>query len=444
MPRRPTHPPLFVFMNGRRVGTLARAASGAIDFRYAKDWLAWENAIPVSLSLPLREDRYLGAPVMAVFDNLLPDAEPIRRRVAERVGARGVDAYSLLAALGHDCVGALQFLTEDMEPGPVGAAEGRPVSDKEIGELLRHLGHTPLGVSADRDFRISIAGAQEKTALLHHEGRWLKPIGTTATTHILKPAIGTLSNGVDLSHSVENEFFCLKLMAAFGLPVTKAEMADFDGVRTLVVERFDRVWRTDGRLIRLPQEDCCQALSVPPTLKYQSDGGPGVRDLLALFKSSDEPERDIALILRAQAAFWLIGATDGHAKNFSLFLRPGGRFRMTPLYDVMSAEPSVAAGQITRRQAKLAMSLGKSRHYRLDEIMPRHLEQTAALADVDPRIVRDLYRELLATAEIQATRIADELLDQVPHAVKLPILEVLRARLRLVDSSMSRLCSSSG
>jgi serine/threonine-protein kinase HipA len=435
MPRRPTHPPLAVFMNGRRVGTLARAANGAIDFRYAEDWLAWENAIPVSLSLPLREDRFVGAPVMAVFDNLLPDAEPIRRRVAERVGARGIDAYSLLAALGHDCVGALQFLTEDMEPGPVGAVEGRPVSDKEIGDLLRHLGRAPLGVGADRDFRISVAGAQEKTALLHHAGRWLKPIGITATTHILKPAIGKLSNGIDLSDSVENEFFCLKLMAAFGLPFASAEIADFDGVRTLVVERFDRVWRGDGRLIRLPQEDCCQALSVPPTLKYQSDGGPGVRDLIALFKGSDEPERNIGLILRAQAAFWLIGATDGHAKNFSLFLRPGGRFRMTPLYDVVSAEPSVAAGQITRRQEKLAMSLGKSRHYRLDEIMPRHLEQTAALADVDPRIVHAIYREFLATAEEAASRLAEETRGSVPDAVRLPILEAIRGRLRLIGAA---------
>ncbi len=435
MPRKPTNPPLAVFMNGRRVGTLARAANGAIDFRYAAAWLAWENAIPVSLSLPLREDRYVGAPVMAVFDNLLPDAEPIRRRVAERVGARGIDAYSLLAALGHDCVGALQFLTEDMEPGPVGAVEGRPISDAEIGELLRQLGRAPLGVGADRDFRISVAGAQEKTALLCHQGRWLKPIGTAATTHILKPVIGTLANGIDLSHSVENEFFCLKLMAALGLPVAKAEMADFGGVRTLVVERFDRVWRADGRLIRLPQEDCCQALSVPPTLKYQSDGGPGVRDLLALFKSSDEPERDVALILRAQAAFWLIGATDGHAKNFSLFLRPGGRFRMTPLHDVMSAEPSVAAGQITRRQAKLAMSLGQNRHYRLDEIMPRHLEQTAALADVDPGIVRDLYREFVATAEAAASRLAEETQESVPDTVRLPILEAIRGRLRLIGAA---------
>jgi serine/threonine-protein kinase HipA len=132
----------------------------------------------------------------------------------------------------------------------------------------------------------------------------------------------------------------------------------------------------------------------------------------------------------------LIGATDGHAKNFSLFLRRGGRFRMTPLYDVMSAEPSVAAGQITRRQAKLAMSLGKSRHYRLDEIMPRHLEQTAALAGIDPRIVRGLYREFLATAEAKASRLAEEMEGSVPDAIRLPILEAIRGRLRLIAMAL--------
>jgi serine/threonine-protein kinase HipA len=434
MPRRPAYAPLAVFINGRRVGTLTRAATGAMDFRYEPDWLDWEHALPVSLSLPLREDRYVGAPVIAVFDNVLPDGEPIRRRIAERVGADGTDVYSLLAALGQDCVGALQFLAGDRDPGPVGAVDGQPMSDVAIGDLLRHLGRAPLGVGHDRGFRISVAGAQEKTALLRHQGQWLKPTGTTATTHILKPAIGRLPSGVNLSDSVENEFFCLKLIAALGLPVANAEIADFDGVRTLVVERFDRAWRADDRLIRLPQEDCCQALGVPPTQKYQADGGPGVRELFTLFKSSDEPERDVGLILRAQLAFWLMGATDGHAKNFSLVLRPGGRFWLAPLYDVMSVEPSLAAGQVTRREAKLAMSLGQNRHYRLDEIQPRHFTQTADLAEVDPRRVHDLFQEFVDTAAAAARRVVDETRSLVPDTVSAPILEAIEGRLRLLQT----------
>ena len=206
MARRSRHAPLKVCLNGRLVGHLRRQASGAIDFRYDPDWLAWEHALPVSFSLPLREDRYIGAPVIAVFDNLLPDNDRIRQRMAKRMHADGTDAYSLLSAAGRDCVGALQFLPADLDLGPTGVIDGTPVSEEEIGTLLDNLADTPLGLSESDDFRISIAGAQEKTALLRIDGRWLKPRGTTATTHILKPPIGPTKGPLDLSDSVENEW----------------------------------------------------------------------------------------------------------------------------------------------------------------------------------------------------------------------------------------------
>ena len=250
MARRPVHPPLNVFLNGRLVGVLHRESTGAIDFRYAGEWLQWRGTFPVSLSLPLREDRYIGAPVINVFDNLLPDNDAIRKRVAERVGAEGTDAYSMLAALGHDCVGALQFLPDGVDPGTPGSSEGKLVSKRDVAGIIENLTAAPLGLGEDEDFRISIAGAQEKTALLRKEGRWFKPIGTAATTHILKPQIGRLPNGVDLSNSVENEYLCLKLLEAFGVPAARAEIADFGRRRTLIVERFDRLWARDGRLLR--------------------------------------------------------------------------------------------------------------------------------------------------------------------------------------------------
>ena len=190
MTRRRVHAPLNVFLNSRIVGTLRRESTGAIDFQYAKDWLAWENTFPISLSLPLREDRYIGAPVINVFDNLLPDSDAIRKRVAERVGAGGTDAYSLLAALGHDCVGALQFLPDGADPGKAGASDGKPVTEDDIADIINNLAAAPLGMGEDEDFRISIAGAQEKTALLRKDGHWFKPAGTSATTHIQKIAPG--------------------------------------------------------------------------------------------------------------------------------------------------------------------------------------------------------------------------------------------------------------
>ncbi len=385
--------------------------------------------------MPLREDRYIGAPVIAVFDNLLPDSEPIRTRVAERVGANGTDAYSMLAALGHDCVGALQFLPQGADPGAAGKIEGKPVTERDVAAIIKNLAAAPLGMGEDEDFRISIAGAQEKTALLRRDGKWYKPTGTTATTHILKPQIGRLPNGIDLSNSVENEYFCLKLLAALGLPTANVEIADFGERRTLIVERFDRRWTNDKRLLRLPQEDCCQALSIPPTRKYQSDGGPGMKDILELLKGSDAPNEDIATFLRASIVFWLIGATDGHAKNFSLFLSPGGRFRLTPLYDVLSAQPSLDTKQIQRKVFKLAMSVGKNRHYAMNEILPRHFVQTAEISGVGAAVVHAIFKDLVENFEPAFAKVQKALPKGFPEELTNSIREAAIHRIGLIGDT---------
>ena len=437
MARRRARAPLDVFLNARRVGRLRRLGGGAVDFRYDPGWLGWEHALPISNSLPLREDRYLGDPVIAVFDNLLPDPEPVRRRIAERIGAEGHDAYSLLARLGRDCVGALQILPEGQDPGPAGTVDGRPADDGEIAEKLRNLAIAPLGLDDDAEFRISIAGAQEKTALLRWKNQWHIPRGTTATTHIVKPQIGMLPNGIDLSRSVENEHLCLGLAAALGLPSAATEIADFDGERVLVVERFDRLWTGDGRLLRLPQEDCCQALSVPPSLKYDADGGPGMTDILDLLRGSDDPEADRRLFVKAQIVFWLLGATDGHAKNFSIFLKPGGRFRMTPLYDVMSAQPSVDAGRLRENGFRLALAVGDNRHYAIDTILPRHFAQTAAREGVPAHAIDEICGELSEGVEPAMESVLASLPRDFPADLADSIASGLRRRLRPIERALA-------
>ena len=385
--------PLNIFLNGRLVGQLRRETSGAIDFQYDQSWLDWEHTFPVSLSLPLREDRYVGDPVIAVFDNLLPDSEDIRRRLAARNHADGIDPYSLLFAIGRDCVGALQFLPEGIEPGPAGEVSGEPIDDAAIAARLANLESAPLGIGEDEDFRISLAGAQEKTALLYWNEHWHIPRGSTATTHILKPQIGE-RDGRHLTQSVENEYVCMQIIGALGLPVANTRIVDFADRRALVIERFDRQWSGE-RLLRVPQEDCCQALSIPPTRKYESDGGPGIADILVFLKGSNEPASDQRLFVKAQIAFWLLAATDGHAKNFSVFLYPGGGFKLTPLYDVMSTQPLFDKGQLRRNQMRLAMAVGDSRHYRLHEMAPRHFEQTAARAGMPKATVGAILGELV-------------------------------------------------
>jgi len=429
MPRRPVHDPLRVFINGQLVGFFLKDPGGTVAFGYDESWLARDNAIPVSLSLPLREDPFKGPVVAAFFENLLPDSESLRRRVSEKVGAEGMDAYSLLSRIGRDCVGALQFLPEDEELQASTEIQGRVASDSEIEGMLLNLAQAPLGLEPERDFRISIAGAQEKTALLRYKDQWWKPSGATPTTHILKKQMGTLPNGLDLSNSIENEFYCLRLLAAIGLPVNHAEISTFGKTKALVIERFDRRWTRDGRLLRLPQEDCCQALSVPPSRKYQNDGGPGISDILRLLKASDTPTEDQKRFLKAQVVFFLIGATDGHAKNFSIFLGPLGRFRLTPLYDILSAQPSLALGQIHKKQMRLAMFAGTNRHYVVDRICGRHFAQTVDRVGLPRGLAKEVMEEVAMRAVAAKQELEESLPLDFPEFIHRTIWDGIDARL---------------
>ena len=432
MGRKRSYTPLNVFLNSRLVGQLVREPSGGVSFAYARDWLDWEHRMPVSLSLPLQENRYSGAPVMAVFDNLLPDSDVIRRRVAERVGAEGVDAFSLLSQIGRDCIGALQFLPDGQEPQPMSVLTGEPVDEAQIGAILRDLDLAPLGIRRENDFRISVAGAQEKTALLRKDGQWIEPTGTTPTTHIIKPQIGRLPNGMDLSDSVENEYLCLKLMEAFGLRAANVEMAQFGDKKALVVERFDRRWTSEGRLIRLPQEDCCQALSIVPTQKYQNEGGPGIPDIMDLLLGSDDPNKDRYDFFKTNVLFWLLGATDGHGKNFSVSLLPGGRFRMTPLYDVLTVQPTVDARQIERNYFKLAMNFGKSNHYKVANIVGRHIVETGVQSGLSRAVLKVLFEELQETSHAIVEATFNQLPEGFPELLLSSIAGALKARLHLL------------
>lgn len=437
MGRKKTYVPLRIYQNGELVGYLTKETSGAVAFQYSDVWLDNERAYPVSLSLPLREDAYKGAPVLAVFENLLPDMDSLRARVAEKVGAEGTDAYSLLSHIGRDCVGALQFFPEDAEVNfsDIKTVQGEAIGAYEIEKLLNNLARAPLGIEQEHDFRISVAGAQEKTALLFHEGRWKRPLGVTPTTHILKTQIGQIPGGMNISDSVENEFYCLSLMKAFGLAVNNVEMKVFGDTKSLVIERFDRKWTKEGALLRLPQEDCCQALSIPPSRKYQSDSRPAKEkqpsmvEILNLLKGSDRPAEDQKAFLKAQMIFWLISATDGHGKNFSIYLGRGGRFILTPFYDVLTAQPYADQRQIEKKQIKMAMSVGDNNHYHMDKIQPRHFIQTAKRAGVPDYIASEALEEVFETAAKALDQAAENLPSDFPEEIYSSVVKGVRIKL---------------
>jgi serine/threonine-protein kinase HipA len=236
--------------------------------------------------------------------------------------------------------------------------------------------------------------------------------------------------------SVENEHLCMQFTAALGLSTAKTNMMELGGKRVLVVERFDRLWTGDGRLLRLPQEDCCQALSVPPTLKYEAGGGPGIGDILILLKGSDDPEYDQKTFMKAVIVFWLMGATDGHAKNFSIYLGSWGRFHMTPLYNVMSAQPYFDTGQITWNKVKLALSVGKRRHCTINTIVPRHFIETVEDSGMPARNVQTLLEELLVKTPDAIDIVLKNLPPDFPEEIAGSISEGMMHRLGKIRHSI--------
>jgi serine/threonine-protein kinase HipA len=346
------------------------------------------------------------------FENLLPDSMEIRERLAKRYGAKSTGAFDMLAQLGHDCIGALQVLPLGIAPAGAAAVDAPALTSTAVADVLRQA--TSVDYCGPRhDLRVAIAGAQEKTALTYFDGHWRLPSGSMPATHILKLPMGLVGNQrIDLRDSVENEWLCSLILRAYGLPVARCEPLQFEDQRALVVERFDRAWpygASGTRLARLPQEDMCQALGVSPALKYESDGGPGIDRILTLLDGSINPDHDKRTFLQAQLLFWMLCAPDGHAKNFSIQLFPRGRYKLTPIYDVLSAYPLLGHGpnKWSPSRVKLAMALrSKNAHYHMKEIQRRHwiaVAQRHSILAADGGSAGDLIDDLVVrTPEVIA------------------------------------------
>ncbi|MGV6987802.1 type II toxin-antitoxin system HipA family toxin [Testudinibacter sp. P80/BLE/0925] len=418
---------LTIAMNGIEVGLWTKSRDGASQFQYESTWLNHAKARPISLSLPLSEKVYKGSPVYNFFDNLLPDNEQIRSRIQQRFQVATKHPFDLLGAIGHDCVGAIQLYPQGKRPYSVRKIDAVPLSETDIAALLKNYQFSPLGMdNAHQDFRISLAGAQEKTALLYHHNQWCKPLNTTPTSHIMKLPIGIVGQGqLDLSDSCENEWLCLQLLTAFGLPVANAEILYFDDCKVLSVERFDRRWAASGRwLVRLPQEDMCQALAIAPALKYEADGGPSILSILELLKGSADSLEDRLRFFKAQIIFWLMAAIDGHAKNYSLFLEKDNRYRLTPFYDVISAFPLLKPQGLQRQKIKMAMAWhGKNKHYLWDKIQIRHFLETGRLAGLRPLLVEEILHEVATNYQSAVEQCQQRLPKNFPLEIGEPILE---------------------
>ncbi len=411
--RGPRHPhPLMVWINGQTVGEWS-VREGEHRFQYNDEWTASPAVRRLSLSLPITPGNapLRGAVVQNYFDNLLPDSDPIRKRLQGKFATQSTDAFDLLGAIGRECVGAVQLLQPGTLPTGFDRIEAEALDDAGVERAINASLSTGrvLGQRDDGDFRISIAGAQEKTALLQRDARWFRPLNATPTTHIFKLPLGLVGNmQADMHSSVENEWLCSRILSAFGLPTARCDIATFGERKVLVVERFDRALQNAGTpnewIARLPQEDFCQALGVAGAQKYETDGGPGMREILRVLDASSNAAADKLAFVKAQMVFWLLAATDGHAKNFSIFLERGGGYRLTPFYDVLSAWPVIGHGAalIAPQKARLAMALrSKSAHWGLADIQARHWDGVAKLAGLG-----------------DARALCDEVAGQVPEVLR--------------------------
>lgn len=413
---------LALWMNGTRVAYWTISPNGYDQLRYDEAWLQSDRRRPLSLSLPLQTGVIRTAAVGAYFDNLLPDSDPIRKRLQSRFRTETRGAFDLLEAIGQDCVGAVQLMPLGSEPSDYRKTEATPLTEAQVAQVLRDTILPGDGLYRDEhaNFRISIAGAQEKTALTLIEGQWCLPHGGTPTTHIFKLPLGLVgARKADMRTSVENEWLCAQLLDLFGIPVAETVMARFEDQKVLRVTRFDRQWMSEGYWLRLPQEDFCQALGYPSALKYESDGGPGHAEIIGKLVYSRN-SRDLETFFRTQVLFWMMAATDGHAKNFSIRLLAGSAYEMTPVYDVLSAWPVSGQGAnlLDYRELKLAMALrSKNAHYLLEKVQARHFMRLAEQCRIPPDLAMRLIEALIAMTPVVLDKAGALLPDGYPMDV---------------------------
>lgn len=398
---------LIAIANGRTMGTL-RYQSGRVSFEYDPAWREDSASFPLSLSMPLAMREHSHARVDPFLWGLLPDNEQVLQRWASRYQVSARNAFRLMEHVGEDCAGAVQFIRPQRITGFATEPASQEIawlSERDIAERLHALraDHSTWRLATDSG-QFSLAGAQPKTALVFNGKRWGIPSGRTPTTHILKPPTG------EWDGHAENEHFCLSLARACGLVVPNSRVMRFSSEIAIVIERFDRV-ETGGGWLRVHQEDFCQALGVYAAKKYESQGGPGIRQIVNLLRErSSEPAEDIDSFLDAVLFNWLIAGTDAHAKNYALLLGGGDAIRLAPFYDIASVLPYRS---IDPKKAKLAMKVGGE--YRLANITLRNWRKLAAEIRVDEdRLItriRTMVTELPDTVSRVQKQIRNEGLD---------------------------------
>lgn len=409
---------LFALLDGREIGRVRQDRNGRVSFVYDERWQSAPDALPLSLSMPLAAAEHRHALIDSFLWGLLPDNPIVLAGWARRFGVSARNAFSLIAHVGEECAGAVQFVRPERVEAMSGEAPAHVdwLDEGAVADRLRRLRADYSAGRSPRDTgQFSLAGAQPKTALVFDGGRWGVPSGPLPTTHILKPPAAGLDG------HIENEHFCLALARALDLPAAQSRIMRFEDEVALVVERYDRL-RRGSRIVRVHQEDLCQALGVPPTKKYESDGGPGARRIVELLRTqSSARDEDVLTFYDALAFSWLIGASDAHAKNYSVLIASEGKVRLAPLYDLASVLPY---DDFEQSGMKLAMKVGGE--YRLRDIRLRQWKAAAAELRLGVELALARVRDMAEALPERAAGVRETVVaDGLSH----PTIDVLIQRL---------------
>jgi serine/threonine-protein kinase HipA len=417
---------LSVFLRGELVGSLERTGPSRYRFTYSNGAIQGDGGDPMarlSASLPLREERFRPSESAPFFEGLLPEGA-VRATIASKLGLSEANGFGMLAALGADCAGAVMVLPEDHEPSRPQGVSARPLSESQVGELLRDLPRDPLGIDVDPEgVRLSLGGVQDKLILVRlPTGAFAQPLRGMPSNCLLKPEHERFEG------LAVNEAFCMRVAAAAGNEVAATELLEIDGIRCLYSGRFDRTVDADGAPVRLHQEDMCQALGLLPTQKYEAEGGPSVASVIALLRRQPNPRiaLDVNAFVRAVLTSFLLGNSDAHGKNFSLLYDPVAGVRLVPLYDIVST--AVYDGLTPR----LAMAIGgEDDPSQVDLHSWERLAAESGLGGALPRFVQRWSSEVLAATEA-CLRDAEQ--EGWSHPVLEAIADVCRDRARrLID-----------
>jgi serine/threonine-protein kinase HipA len=403
---------LNVYLGSIKVGRLWLVNGRRFSFQYVQDWLAGEHSVPLSIGLPLRLEPYADDAARAFFTNLLPESE-LRKVIARKLGISEGNDYALLEAIGGECAGAVTLLPEGVPFSDTG--KYRLLLDEQLNALIKELPGRPM-LAGETGIRLSLAGAQNKLPVYYDDSvhQVYLPVGSRASSHILKPPIAHYPG------TVENELFCMQLAGRMGLPVPATTLLHKEQMLYLV-RRYDRPMDKDGSVVRLHQEDFCQALGIVAEMKYEKEGGPSLQRCFDLLRNiSMTPVVDIRNLLGWVAFNYLIGNADAHGKNISLLFREDGPI-LAPFYDLMSTAVYPGLNE------HMAMRVGGED--RPLWIMTRHWEQFASDIGMGFKIIRQRLREMAEKIVLETEVLQKEFTEQYgEHEIINQIAELIRAR----------------